>query len=523
MDDSPEDSMLAESYARGQTQKNLVERDRCTSFRHHPHRATADWCDVGQVTIGILPDDILLCIFYVYVNGPYKKEEWHTLVHVCRRWRTLVFGSPYHLNLQLFCSVSTPVTKKLDIWPDLPIVVSHHYDNIPKMDNLIAAIKHNDRVCKIDFRTFYDIPEMKKVVSAMQVPFPALTDLKLLSGEAYGIVTVIPDSFLGGSAPRLQRLHLGWFLFPGLPKLHLSATSLVSLHLDLSLSWYISPDAMVACLSTLVHLKSFTLTFPTPQSRESRHLLPPARTLLPALTLLRFKGTHEYAEDLITRIDAPLLHRLHIIFFKEALPNVPQLSQFITRIPKFQIPDKAHISFSGNDVEILFLTRTGERLSFGISCEIWQRVGIPSFLVLVCRSLPALTTVEDLYIYKGGYPPLYDDKIENSQAAQQDYLQVDNPCWRELLHLFPTVTNLYVSEEYVPHIAFACQETAIQDIAGEIGVLPALENLFLEGYSPWRPLQDAVTNFIVGRQLSNLPIAVSCWDRKCVEWDDWDR
>jgi hypothetical protein len=115
IDDSPEDFMLAKNYARGQMQKNLIEQDRCTSFRHHPHRTTADWCDVGQVSIDILFDDILLCIFLAYMDGFLMWREWHNLVHVCRRWRTLVFGSPHHLNLRLFCSGWTPVSTGLDI------------------------------------------------------------------------------------------------------------------------------------------------------------------------------------------------------------------------------------------------------------------------------------------------------------------------------------------------------------------------------------------------------------------------
>jgi hypothetical protein len=60
--------------------------------------------------------------------------------------------------------------------------------------------------------------------------------------------------------------------------------------------------------------------------------------------------------------------------------------------------------------------------------------------------------------------------------------------------MFPSVTNLYVYEKYVPHSEFAFQE-----IAGEIEVLPTLENLFLEGYVPWQPLQDAMGDFIVSR------------------------
>jgi hypothetical protein len=165
--------MLAKNYAHGQSQKNSVERDRCTS-RHYPHRTTTDWCDVGQVTIDILPDDILLCIFNVYVNGYYyysgKREEWRTLVHVSRRWRTLVFGSPHHLNVQLFCSICTPTPAKLDIWPALPIVVHQHKPREQKLNNLIAAIKHNDRVCKIDFRLPFDIWRLEEIVSVMEVP-----------------------------------------------------------------------------------------------------------------------------------------------------------------------------------------------------------------------------------------------------------------------------------------------------------------------------------------------------------------
>jgi hypothetical protein len=179
--------------------------------QHYPHRTTADWCDVGQVTFDILPDDILLCIFYVYVNGPYKREEWRTLVHVCRRWRTLVFGSPHHLNLQLFCSIRTPVLAMLDIWPALPIVVYQHYFRKQKLGNLIAAIKHNDRVCQIDLGTFFDIWQLERIVSVMQEPFPVLTFLSLTSGLLDGTIDganlIIPNSFLGGSAPRLEHLH----------------------------------------------------------------------------------------------------------------------------------------------------------------------------------------------------------------------------------------------------------------------------------------------------------------------------
>jgi hypothetical protein len=111
------------------------------------------------------------------------------------------------------------VLAKLDIWPALPIVVYQHDFFEEGLDNLIAAIKHNDRVCKIDFRSPFDIGQLEQVVSLMGVPFPALSNLKLTLDEMDRTVPVLPDLFLGGSAPRLQHLELDGFSFPGLPNL----------------------------------------------------------------------------------------------------------------------------------------------------------------------------------------------------------------------------------------------------------------------------------------------------------------
>jgi hypothetical protein len=73
--------------------------------------AVADWCGVGRVTIDMLPDVALLEIFDCFVKvreedadwPPTEIEAWHTLVHVCRTWRTIVLGSPHRLDLRLLC------------------------------------------------------------------------------------------------------------------------------------------------------------------------------------------------------------------------------------------------------------------------------------------------------------------------------------------------------------------------------------------------------------------------------------
>jgi hypothetical protein len=103
--------------------------------------------------------------------------------------------------------------------------------------------------------------ERDKVLAAMQAPFPALTDLQLWCGSDE-TAPVIPDTFLGGSAPLLQSFTANAILYPGLPKLLSSATHLAKLQLwDIPDSTYISPEAMATCLSASSRLEQLSLQF----------------------------------------------------------------------------------------------------------------------------------------------------------------------------------------------------------------------------------------------------------------------
>ena len=152
----------------------------------------------------MLPDVALLGIFDFYLYEAWT-DAWHTLVHVCRKWRFIVFGSPHRLDLRLFC---TERRGTLDIWPPLPILIeTHGYRRGRRLDDIIMTLKHNDRICHLVLDLVLQIPtlQMKHFLTAMHQPFPMLTYLCLsLDGET---VPVIPGSFLGGSAPRLQTFH----------------------------------------------------------------------------------------------------------------------------------------------------------------------------------------------------------------------------------------------------------------------------------------------------------------------------
>ena len=86
-----------------------------------------------------------------------------------------------------------------------------------------------------------------------------------------------------------------------------------------------------------------------PLSRpHRRHPPPQTRTLLPVLTRLYFEGISDFLEDLVARIDAPLLNSLAITFFYRPKFGTPQLTEFISRTPKLKLHDNAlaHVGIS---------------------------------------------------------------------------------------------------------------------------------------------------------------------------------
>ena len=286
----------------------------------------------------MLPDNVLLEIFYFFKeenDRPYLVWIWDLLVHVCRGWRQVIFGSPLRLDLRILCTPRTPAGKALSIWPTLPIVINirhnggPYHGNLPSgsEDNIVAALEHSDRVQQIWIHTSGLWSE--KIVTEMQGTFPLLTELLIWSESGNG--PVLPAEFL---APRLQRIYLDGIPFPALPTLLLSTGDLVTLKLeDIPPSGYISPEAIVVGLAALPRLKDFTIRFQWDTPRPDR--IPPhpiTRILLPALTQFALKGASEYIEDLVSRIDAPQLNKISTYYLNQ-LSDAPvtQLRMFVDR------------------------------------------------------------------------------------------------------------------------------------------------------------------------------------------------
>ena len=453
-----------------------------------------------MIRIDELADDVLLQIFefYVFERPRYgdktRVEKWQSLVHVCRRWRTLVLGSPRRLNLRLLCTPQTPAKHILDVWPALPLIVDGNMALSSGTDSVVTALGLSSRVRRVALRGLSGC-QLEQVLAAMEVPFPELTDLYLSSnGET---PPVIPDPFLDKSAPRLRHLRLDGIPFPELPKLHLSATHLVDLLLfNIPHSGYFSPEAIVALISALSSLKLLSLEFQSPQSRPDRETgLPPSkRSLIPALRYLRFKGVVEYLEDLVTGIDTPQLDVIEIAFFNQIDFDAPRLAQFINCTPKLEKRDASVLFYDDSAV----IGLSPGTLTIEISCR--EPDCQLSSVQQLCSSLHFLSMLVNLYIEH--HYRIYRRLVWRNDA-------IESTLWLQLLLPFTAVKNLYLSKEFAPGIA-----TALQELDGGriTEVLPNLGNIFVEGLEPSGLFQENIGQFVAARQLSDHTITVSDWD-----------
>jgi hypothetical protein len=264
--------------------------------------------------IDILPDDVLLEIFDFYREETifWVDEDliftwtWMELIQVCRRWRCVIFGSPRRLDLRVICTGATPTGTSLDMWPPFPIDIVF-WGGVDYADSIIAALEHgHDRISQISIDDI-EGRALGELAAAIQQPFPALKCCCIRSYDKSALV--LPETFLGGSAPVLEHLELYGVPFPAFPQFISSSTHLRHLSiLNIPDSGYISPDAMAACLAALPNLQYLSIEFQSPLSHPS-HITPPPRTriVLPALTDFVFQGASEYFDDFVAQIDAPLL------------------------------------------------------------------------------------------------------------------------------------------------------------------------------------------------------------------------
>ena len=383
----------------------------------------------------------------------------------------------------------------------MPIIIrvdDENFYQLPSITNVISVLKRQDRLVKIFMR---GIPNwFLKEVAMTSEPFPALIELELFLASFENYPQILPDTFLGGSVPRLRSFTLWDIPFPALGKLLLSAFDLVTLTLCFKTdSEYLSPDAMVDILSTLTRLTSLDLYVGTHQFRTrgvSRPPAAPTRVVLPTLTNFDFGGDGVYLDGIMSRIDAPLNCIAVTFSSDERLCDIPLLCDFIGRTKIPNVPYRADISDHTN-AEISLFQRRGDidfkvlNVEFPYSTHGYDTQ--PESLAEACSLLsPLLSSLEHLSIYQ------HQRNFGLLRGMQY------NTEWMEILCAFTSVKDLILDGPAGLSVASALQEPAGEQVTE---ILPALQNIFLEGLQS-SSVPEGIAKFIGARGLSGLPVVV---------------
>ena len=439
--------------------------------------------------IGKLSDEVLLGIFRYYLNA--VPRSWPRLVHICRRWRLVIFASQQVINIRLFCVPGTPVLKILDCWPALPIAME--YGGSPALDppapedevNIIAALKRSDRVSSISLTI---TTSLQGKLYAVKRPFLELKDLILMSRDS--VPPTLPSTFLWG--PRLRRLHLTRIGIPGILRLLYYSRNLVDLQLHEALN-HCSIEILTDALSGMAQLRSLSHHV----SSTIDHVFPPTppdhRVVLPALTRLDFRGIAKYLECLVHMLDTPRLADIQIALLDIYFFNLSSLGEFIDRIGMHKSHHQARILSSDHEISISLTQRQPEAptcLKLRLfSTILGEQLSVMSRICL--HFSPFLLNVEDLRI-----------------SAARPSSQGDSRCgeqWAELITSFTGVKWLHLDGNESTNLACALQEADSRHKA----VLPALYKLYLPQPRPRHaPLSEAVLSFMTSRWRSSHPIGV---------------
>ncbi|KAH9994174.1 hypothetical protein BJV77DRAFT_313349 [Russula vinacea] len=212
-------------------------------------------CDIelsSMLTINHLPDELLVEIFDFYRQQSQHKSRnclsnhswsiklgWFNLIHVCNRWRTVMFASPSRLDLYFVLGpnqkgdMKTIMSRRHS--PPLPIEIDFNgwFESWGKsvttkeMDRILAALKQPDRIRGITLTGSAD--DLNKLFKATRRPFPALENLALCERNYERLN--IPAAFLKGTDLHLRTLRLQHVSLPSISRFLSSAPALTDLTL----------------------------------------------------------------------------------------------------------------------------------------------------------------------------------------------------------------------------------------------------------------------------------------------------
>jgi hypothetical protein len=218
------------------------------------------------------------------------------------------------------------------------------------------------------------------------------------------------------------------------------------------------------------------------------------RAVFPALAYFNFKGISEYLEDIVARIDAPILRTLSITF-KGPNFHVPQILRFISRAERFTPPKSAVFKLRLGDISL----KIGPSDCFVLEIVYDNGMEGGSPISVICRELsPLLSHVVCLDL----------DEIASRLPMPPWWYFMRRAHWLRLeaFRPFNAVQSLRVANTLLYFLGHALPE-----ITSDVGLLPELRTLFLDSHL-LISVPPAFEPFVSACQLSGRQIDVQQWE-----------
>jgi hypothetical protein len=465
-----------------------------------------------STSVDPLDDDSLLNVFRLYrpplldgdedhivralLGKKWNRERWwYKLAHVCRRWRYLILGSASHLDLCLLFTPGTPVADMLASSPPFPIIIDHFHtvDDGPMAmtaddeEGIILALKHRDRVRRVRLRTSFPITE--KVTAPIDGEFPTLEYLCV--APIYKMEFLFPKTF---QAPQLRHLILVNLACPIGSPLLTSAIGLVALSLvNIPPSAYFRPDELLNRISLMPQLEILWISFEPKSFGHYAGLdVTHKHISLPNLHFFQFDGYNIYLEAVLSRITAPHLEAIRIIFWEQWSFSVERLLQFMSTSEDLNFKlGSAMLSFDNWEAKLeVYPNTTTQVPTFNMYVE-----GSPGHKVSnAARILYTLT-------------PLFSSVLclaldyKDNRFLPELQREANPADWRGLLRSFNNVQTLFAAHGAVDKLSRSLQS----DDESPNDLLPKLKEII---YSPTDDNADAFKGFIDARQNAGRPVAL---------------
>ena len=458
-----------------------------------------------RTNVHILDDDSLLQIFRCYrledEDDWYLRLSWRKLVHVCRRWRYLIYEESSYMDMCLLLTNCSPSMDPPSHLPLLPLVIvcsdgtKTMTRNGDPEDNIHLGLQQHGRVRRVLLRA--PSSSLRVWLEPMNEHFPGLRDLSLFSTTTE-MSLVLPELL---QAPDLHHLSLHGV---GLPKGLSLLSSMISLS-TLSLthirgSCYFPPGHLVTQLQGLPYLEELSIGFaipipqlPLPSSEEKLLSSPTLPVALPTLKRPTFWGEDDYLDNLVARIDTPLLERLSLTLLYDIAFTLVYLTKFIHRTKGVGClvarvilnEDGASLHTSYNEAQDI------GKLSLNVNCKsldwtIHSIAQVCSALEKVLSSVGKLTLDLDV----DGMPSDWEITRDDKQ-------------WHELLLPFISVKKLRIGPSLTLELS-----RALESLTGELvlKLLPELKEL--EVLHKIDLPTDAFSTFMKIRESVSRPVTV---------------